>query len=215
MRSYILVIIASFFVSAIHSQESAEQVMDRMLSSFVDQRQMVFDFKLTVEIPEQNNIELEGNLIRSGDKYSATLGDRWIKTDGRTQWVYDPDLDEVQIYDANADNALPLNPEEILKIYNKDDFYFDITDKDASGQDVIYFVEFKPKDKSDDVVKARMAVYKSSAFPQYFKVIERDGMRYTLELKNINTSPAISTDEFTFQSEKNPNLRVEDLRVRE
>jgi len=217
MRPYILLIFTSFFlaVTGIHSQESAEQIMDRMLSSFVDQKQMVFDFKLTVKIPEQNNIEFEGNLIKSGDKYSATMGDRWIKTDGKTQWVFDPDLQEVQIYDANADNALPLSPEEMLKVYNTDDFDFDITGKEGNGQGEIYLVDFKPKDKSADVVKAGMAIYKSSAFPQYIKVTERDGMRYILELSNINTEPSISKDEFTFQPENNPNLRVEDLRVRE
>ncbi len=217
MRSHILLIFTSFFLAAtgIHSQESAEQIMDRMLSSFVDQKQMVFDFKLTVEIPEQNNIEFEGNLIKSDDKYSATMGDRWIKTDGKTQWVFDPDLQEVQIYDANADNALPLSPEEMLKVYNTDDFDFDITGKEGNGQNEIYLVEFKPKDKSADVVKAGMAIYKSSAFPKYIKVTERDGMRYILELSNINTEPSISKGEFTFQPENNPKLRVEDLRVRE
>jgi len=199
----------------VQAQESADRLMDRMMEAFVDQDEISFDFNLLVSIPDQNDIELNGTLHRSGSKYNAKLGDRWVKTNGETQWVYDPDLGEVQIYDASDDNALPLSPSEILKIYNKEDFDFDITGKEGVDQNLLYLMEFKPKDKSADVVKAKMTIHQSTALPRLIQVIERDGMQYTLKLENVNTSPTYTSGEFTFNPKNFPNLRVEDLRLRE
>ena len=215
MKYYALILISLFYVTASQSQETAQKLMDRMQTNFVDQDEMAFDFSLTVRIPEQNNIVLDGSLIRSNEKFSATLGDRWIKTDGVTQWVYDPELEEVQIYDASDENSLPMSPEEILKIYNTDDFDFEITKKIPAEEDLIYLVEFKPRDKSSFVVKASIKLYKSTALPLFMKVSERDGTQYTLELDNINSKPSINPNIFTFQAKNYPNLRTEDLRMQE
>jgi len=215
MRILIFVIISFFVLPTTNAQESANDLMQRVKNNFVNQDQMAFDFNLTVKIPEQKDISLNGSIIRSGSKFSASLGERWIKTDGNTQWVYDPDLGEVQIYDASEENALPLSPEEILKVYNSDDFAFEIRDEMPAEDDQLYLIEFKPRDKSSQVVKASMKVYKSSAIPTVMKVSERDGMQYELEIKNIDTKPSISPDEFTFNSKNYPNLKTEDLRVSE
>jgi outer membrane lipoprotein-sorting protein len=212
MRLIVFLFISLIIAPSSRAQQSASDLMDRVKSNFTSQKEIAFDFNLTVSIPEQKDIVLNGSIVRSDSQFSATLGERWIKTDGKTQWVYDPDLGEVQIYDADEDNALPLSPNELLKIYNTNDFSFDITNREAVGDDQLVLIEFKPIDKSGQIVKASMQVYQSSALPALMKISERDGMQYTLEVENIDTTPSISPAEFTFDADKYPELKIEDLR---
>ena len=214
MRTFFLFIFYISFAGFMQAQNQSTELMDRMEKAFINQDVIAFDFTLTVEIPEQNDITLSGNLLRSGSKFSATMGERWIKTDGKTQWVYDPDLDEIQIFDASQDNSLPISPKELLKIYNKSDFDYDITGKNTIEGVLVNYVEFKPKEKIDEVVKVRIAIEENTAYPQYIKVFERDGTRYALKMDNIVSSPQVNGAEFTFNAAEYPDTNIEDLRIK-
>lgn len=214
MKSVFLFIFTIPILGLVHAQNPSAELLNRMESAFINQDEIAFDFTLTIGIPEQNNITLSGDLLRSGSKFSANMGERWVKTDGETQWVYDPDLDEIQIFDATQDNSLPISPKELLKIYNKGDFHYDITGKNTINGVLVNYVEFKPKEKIDDVVKVRIAIEEATAHPQYIKVFERDGTRYTLEIDNIVSSPQINGEEFTFNASEYPDANIEDLRIK-
>ncbi len=208
-----LLICSAPLVFQLQAQKEATRLLDRMEVEFTERERAAFDFTLTIEVPEQEDIEMKGHLKKSGEQYSATLGDRWFKSDGTSQWVYDPDLGEVQIYKVGQDDALPMNPDQLLSMYKDGDFEYDITREEMTDEGLLRFVEFKPTDTASEIIKVRIAIYDSSGHPQYFKVFERDGVKYTLALSSISTNPSFSNGEFSFDPERHPNLKVEDLRI--
>jgi len=209
----VLLLVITPLVYQIQAQNEATQLLDRMETEFTEQEKAAFDFTLTIEVPEQSDIEMKGHLKKFGEQYSATLGDRWFKSDGTSQWVYDPDLNEVQIYQVGQADALPMNPDQFLSMYKDGEFDYDITGEEMTDEGLLRFVEFKPTDTASEIIKVRIAIYSSSGHPQYFKVFERDGMRYTLVLSSITTNPNFSKGEFSFDPERHPGLNVEDLRM--
>jgi len=212
MRSFII-FLSILTLSAIGNAQTAQEYLNKVEEGFSKLNKAAYSFSLTIEIPEQSDITQTGSLKKEGDKVYATIGDRWIKSDGTNQWVYDPELNEVQIFNASESNALPISPETLTRLYKDGSFEYDITGRGVIENKEVVFIEFKPLDDMSEYVKMRFALTEKDGQPVYFKVFARDANRYTLEINSVDKSPVFDQDIFTFKPSDYPNVTVEDLRL--
>ena len=168
---------------------------------------------MIIELPEQEPISMKGFFKKEGNKYHATIGERWVKSDGEAQYIYDPDLNEVQIYDAEGNEGLPISPEMITELYESEDYEYAITGKEVINGREVVLIEFKSLDPAAEYFKMRLAITSANAKPLYFKVFEKNGSRYSLEIDEIKDNVQFDKSEFTFDRSKHQDVNIEDLRM--
>lgn len=212
MRALLLSVL---FLTAglLNAQSTAKQLLQKVESHLTEADNVQYTYSLTIDFPDQDPIVKSGTFKKKGDKYHATIGQRWVKSDGKTQWIFDPDMNEVQIFNAEENDGLPISPEMITELYQSDEFEYAITGKEQLKGQEITLIEFKSNDPGSEYVKMRLALYSSNAKPVYFKVFERNGSRYDLSIDEINENVSYEEGEFTFDKSKHPNVHVEDLRM--
>lgn len=209
----LLLSVSLLFCGVLTAQQTAQQLLENIKTQLVNEESMQYDYSLTIAIPDQDAIQINGILKKQGDKYHATIGERWVKSDGQTQWIYNPDLNEVQIYDAKESGGMPFSPEMITDLYESDDFEYAITGKEEMNGRELTLIEFKSLDPGSEYFKMRLGLSTDPVKPVYFKVFSRDGSRYTLHINDIKKQVSFEKSEFTFESSKHPDIQVEDLRM--
>lgn len=189
-------------------------MLDRIRKKYDAYKTMEANFSLTIEVPERPKDLQKGIIAQEGNKFCLEMSDQTIVSDGKTTWVYQKKSNEVQINDADPNdvNAF-LTPKDLLRRYEKGDFLYAITDKVAEKNKVLTMIEFKPKDRSSEYAKFRLAVDEKAGTIESIKAFAKDGSRYTFLVTSLSTNKPLPQGRFSFDPQRYKGVRVEDLRL--
>jgi outer membrane lipoprotein-sorting protein len=166
-----------------------------------------------MEVPGRSKETQKGKMQQKGDKYHVNLDDQEVICDGKSTWIYLKKNKEVQVNDASASSdANSLSPKSLLKIYQNGSFAYNLNGTGNENGKSVQFIEVKPLDRNADYSKLRLAADKNNQITS-LKVFNKDGSRYSLQLKKMNTSAKLADALFTFNAAQYPGVRVEDLRM--
>ena len=189
---------------------------------------------VTQMLPAQNNKQAEGILDKLVTSLSSTNGIRidftgsengilYIKEekfhlknnkiqswyDGKTQWTYVADNEEVNISHPTPEDLQSLNPYLILTRY-KTDFNYAYngiqTKNGVNGHEII----LKPKQPER---KEIIRIYLSKTNQPLGMKIEQNGQTISeINVINYQTSSKLTDDTFRFNKSQYPNAEIIDLR---
>ena len=74
------------------------------------------------------------------------------------------------------------------------------------------FIDLTPNDKAKPYFKVRLAIDKAAKAIQSAIVFDKNGNRYTYEIKKFTPNPDISDAFFSFDTKQYPGIEVVDLR---
>lgn len=168
------------------------------------------DFTSITIIPDQPQQVQKGKLIQQGAKYRLEIPDRTIVNDGQSLWTYLPADKEVTIRDNEADGEFNT-PLDWLKIYEKKDYYFALTNQVKENGVLLDQIEFKPRDRKAEYSKVRLSIDPTNT-PKKIEIFFKDGLRMILQLDKLNSNAVIDPAAFMFDAKKYPGVHVEDLR---
>lgn len=168
------------------------------------------DFTSITMIPDQPQQTQKGKLIQQGSKYRLDIPDRTIVNDGQALWTYLPADKEVTIRDNEAEGEYNT-PLDWLKIYEKKDYYFALTNQVKENGVLLDQIEFKPRDRKAEYSKVRLSIDPTNT-PKKIEIFFKDGMRMILQLDKLNSNAVIDPATFLFDAKKYPGVHVEDLR---
>ena len=205
------------FASGIIAQETADKeakrILEKMRQQYESYEAVAADFKLTIEIPEMDKEIQQGKIIQRDEQYKLDLPDQAVICDGKTLWLHLKKNKEVQINDVEEESEDILSPKDLLRMYEKDDYLYALTNDDFEGNIAIQQIEFKPTDRDSEIAKLRLTINKKNLEVMRIQAFNKDGSRYTLEVTSFKTNPAINAATFVFNKADYPGVRVEDLRM--
>jgi hypothetical protein len=143
-----------------------------------------------------------GDLTIKGDKFRMTLGANETKFDGRTQWVFVSEYNEVSITEPTKEELQEINPLAMIE-------YYVSKDKISQSDDgAINFYPTNPKESEYFRIELRL---NKTNLPSRLVIHQKNGDKITLIFDSLNKTK-VSDDCFVFDVVKYPNVEVNDLR---
>ena len=154
-----------------------------------------------------------GTMWHKGNKYKLEIKGQTIFCDGKTQWTYIKEDNEVQVSDApdpaKSDN---INPANIFTIYEKDFKYKFIKEEVLDGAAVyqIDIYPLVPGKKPYHTVKLTIDKIKLQIIK--VKVMNKDGNTTTINVKSFTANADMPDATFIFSKADHPGVIETDLR---
>ena len=143
-----------------------------------------------------------GDLTIKGNKFRMTLGSNETKFDGRTQWVFVSEYNEVSITEPTKEELREINPLAMIE-------YYVAKDKISQSDDgAINFYPTNPKESEYFRIELRL---NKTNLPSRLVIHQKNGDKITLIFDSLNKTKE-SDDCFVFDVVKYPNVEVNDLR---
>lgn len=206
--------VAQTTVPAEKNDPAAKKILDKIRKKYEAYKTVEAAFSLTIEVPTQAKEVQKGVIAQEGAKFRLDMNDQVIVSDGITTWAYQKKSNELQISNADPNDANAfLTPKDLLRRYQKGDFLYAISDKTTENGKVLTQIEFKPKDRNSEYAKLRVAIDEKAGAIQSIKAFAKDGSRYTFAITRLSPNKALGAGQFTFDQNQYKGIRVEDLRM--
>ena len=202
MKKYLLIslsfIICHLSFSEAHAQ-SAIKVLDKAASTIALKDGVKADFKMTGGMGSAS-----GTIVIKGKKFHATTPQATIWFDGKTQWTYLKDNDEVSVTTPNESQLQTINPYNFLNLYKKG---YDASLNSTVNTHVVHLTATSTERKIKELF---ITVDKKTNYPTQVKLLQ--GKKWTVfdisNLKKQNTPDS----QFKFNSKDFPKAEIIDLR---
>jgi outer membrane lipoprotein-sorting protein len=210
MMMLIVFVGLALFSAQAQSDAKAKAILDKVSAKTKAYSSITADFSFTMSnsaagINETNT----GNIALSKNKYKVNLNGIEILSNGKTQWTYMKDANEVSISASESDpNA--LNPAEIFTIYEKG-FKNTYAGEVAQGGKKLAKIELIPTTKRD-FSKVMLLIDTSNSQIVSATMTGNDGNTYTIKVSSMDTSKKYSDSTFEFNKSKYPGVHVIDMR---
>jgi len=191
---------------------NAKAILDKVGKKYQKLDNIKADFNLTIEnVQEEYTEEQVGSVTLAGEKFRMTLNDQEVICDNQTIWTHLIEDEEVQINIYEEEENI-MSPTEMFKIYETDYFYAYMgMDTYADGKSY-QLIELSPNDKDQEYFKIKIWIDKDEKLIYHFKVYEKNGTRYTMDIKEFELNADLPEYYFIFDEEAHPNVDVIDLR---
>lgn len=190
----------------------AKKVLDAVSAKFKTFKTVKATFTYKVENAAGKALSTKtGSILMKGTKYRVSFGGQEIFSDGKTVWNYDKAANEVTISTLDA-SAGTITPQKLFTNFYDNDFLYKMNGEKKVGSRTLQEIEMTPTDKSKPFHKVYILVDKSARTLYSTRVLEKGGNRYSYTVANMNTTTAISDNQFVFDKSKYPGVEVIDLR---
>ena len=196
----IVLAITLAMIGMISYAQSAKQVLDKTAQTISNKQGITAKF--TISGP--NFSPTSGTIMVKGKKVQATTEVATIWFDGKTQWTYVKNNNEVNVSNPSEDELQALNPYTFINIYRKG-FNYTMTTKGNS-----YEVHLTATDKKRNIQEMYITVNKTSYTPTQVKMKQRNGWT-TINISNLKATK-LSDAIFSFNAKDYPRAEVIDLR---
>lgn len=165
------------------------------------------NFSLAVKSATMGNQTVKGNFTMKGNKFTLNMSDMNVFYDGKTQWTYKEDVNEVTITNPNEKELAETNPLAILSAYRAKSNI-----KMVKSIGSMYVIQLTPKDVKSDVKKIIVNVNKINNYPLSLQLTDKKGTVSTLTLTQFKANVKVADSDFVFNQNKYKGLDVNDLR---
>ena len=202
MKKYLLIslsfIICHLTFSEAHAQ-SAIKVLDKAASTIALKDGVKANFKMTGGMGSAS-----GTIVIKGKKFHATTPQATIWFDGKTQWTYLKDNDEVSVTTPNESQLQAINPYNFLNLYKKG---YDATLNSSGNSHVVHLTATSTERKIKEIF---ITVDKKTNYPTQVKMLQ--GKKWTIfDISNLKKQN-IPDSQFKFNSKDFPKAEIIDLR---
>ena len=180
--------------------ESAKSILDKAAATVSSPQGVEARF----QIVSRQFGSTSGSIAIKGNKFQATTPQAIIWFDGKTQWAYMRQNDEVNISTPSEVELQAINPYNFINIYKKG---FRLSSKKVANS---YEVHLIAKDKSRHIQEMYIIVDQASYRPTHVKM-KTNGKWSTIIISGLKTTP-LSDTIFKFNAKDYPKAEIIDLR---
>ncbi|MDR2286339.1 MAG: outer membrane lipoprotein carrier protein LolA [Prevotellaceae bacterium] len=196
-----------------NSQKDLEEVLDELARTIASYKCLYFEYTLkTEDLQLSTSTMQDGKAMMKGNKYRVSTKDIELYNDGTTQWQYLKEDNEVMISLADSTADIVANPLGFI-LGDKKEFKQKLKGEvNEDGFDLLE-IDFYPKDIKMPYSFIRVRIDDSAHKPYSIKYAGKDGVNYTIKIKNYTPDDDIPEDEeFVFDTSKYPDIETVDLR---
>ncbi len=191
----------------------AGQILDRAAQKAKSMKSLQADFTLVIEDrKEKSRNTSAGNLLVSQNKYKITSEKSVIFFNGKTTWTYLPDNNEVTITEPmNQADDFMSNPALFFTLYQRD-FKYRYVQETAVNGTRCHEIDLFPRNLNQPYSKIKVYISMQSSLPEIITSVGKDGVDYTVYLKNLILDREVNPSTFTFDPAKYKKVEVVDMR---
>ena len=196
MVSVLFTIHCSLFTA---TAQTAKSVLDKAAATITVKDGVKANFKMTA-----SQGGTSGTIWLKGKKFHATTSMAMIWFDGKTQWTYMKNNDEVNISTPTESQLQAINPYNFINLYKNG---YDLT-LNKSGNDFI--VHLTASSDSKKIKELFISVDKKSYHPKQVKLLQ--GKKWTVFDITDLKKESVADSKFRFNAKDFPTAEVIDLR---
>lgn len=157
MKRIVILLFALFPLFAV-AQNGAAAMLDKAVAVIKSDAAVQMDYDYTVYDDDDVIVYSDnGTMKLDNDRYSLVMENMKVWCDGKVQWSYMKDIDEVYITDADSEEAQNLSPLYIMERY-RTNYALSLVDKGPSA-----VVVLTAGDAEEEIGKIELAIDKKSA----------------------------------------------------
>jgi len=210
----ISLIILIISISCYCQEHIAKDILENLRKKTQTYQNITINFDLNYiwgdsEITNKKQISntKSGTLTSQEDKFILEFDNQIIINNGKTQWIYLSDMNEVQIVNSDTDNSL-ISPNKLLTIYEKD-YKYNYVGSETEGSKYLQIIDLFPKE-STEFIKITIAIDSSKNVLDKIILKDKSGGKYIYLIKSFKSNTKTKT--FNFNIEDFPGIEVIDLR---
>jgi outer membrane lipoprotein-sorting protein len=206
--SVMILLVAGLTVAA-QQNPKAKAALDKAVA-LVKSTPVKIVFATTVETAQNRKQNFSGTIYLKGDKFKLQMNGSESYFDGKTEWVYVPENNEVTISGLTAKEQRSVNPLAVLSQYEGKTTKIGFV-QDAKAPVGSQLIDIYPPVGSANEFRIVVKLDQRTSSPQSIVLYGRDGSRTTLTIKSLQKiSPDASF--FTFNVKEHSRVSVNDLR---
>ena len=215
MKRVILLIIASIASLMVSAQGSTSQmeILDQVAVKTEKYVGLKIDFTMYVEnLHNAKRDSYKGNAVYKQGLYKMDIMGQVVYSDGKTNWTYLKDADEINITNNSENEAFMTNPQAMLKDYKSKFKVNYISDKFEKNRALMEF-DFYPK-QIENKKYSKITIRIDKTKKQIFSVryVGKDGVNYLVEIDKMLENPTIADTEVKFNKASYPGAELIDMR---
>lgn len=216
MKTVALLLIAAIgSIEAANAQTDAKAkaILNEVSKKYRSYQTVSADFSLLIESRQSNSKETQQGILyvkAKENKYKISTTDQDMISDGKTLWTYLKEEKEVQVTTVNK-NDDALNPAKVFTIYESGFKYLYTGEKKIANK-VYQMIDLTPTDINKSYFKIRLSIDKTAKQVASAVMFEKNGNRYTYNVKNFSSNAKVPESTFIFDAKKYPGIEVVDLR---
>ena len=180
------------------SAQTAKEVLDKTAATISKVQGAQANFTISGQ-----NMNTSGTIAIKGKKFHATTPQASIWFDGKTQWTYLKNNDEVNIATPSAEEQQAINPYTFINMYKNGYKY---TMEKKGGHYVVHLTATGKK----SIQEMYVTIGQKSYVPSQIRYKAGKGW-ITIDIRNFKTAN-LSDGLFRFNAKDFPNAEVIDLR---
>ena len=181
------------------SAQTAKSVLDKAAATVTMKAGVKADFKMTGSMGSTS-----GTIIIKGKKFHATTPQASVWFDGKTQWTYMKDNDEVNIVNPTEEQLQTINPYNFLNLYKKG---YNATLNSNGNNHVVHLIASTASNKIRELF---ITIDKKTNHPTQVKLLQ--GKKWTIfDISNLKKQN-IPDSQFKFNTKDFPKAEIIDLR---
>ena len=179
--------------------QSAKAVLDKAAGTITAQSGVKANFKMTTA-----NGSTSGTIAIKGKKFYATTPQAKVWFDGKTQWTYLKNNDEVNVSNPTEAQLQAINPYNFIHLYKRGYTYT----MNTAGTDYVIHLVANSTDRK--IKELFISVNKKTYQPKQVKMLQ--GKKWTTFDINSIKKESIPDSQFRFNAKDFPKAEVIDLR---
>ncbi|NDV79603.1 LolA-like putative outer membrane lipoprotein chaperone [Dysgonomonas sp. 511] len=192
--------------------QNARSILDKASETYNNAGGVIVSFTLdSKDIKSKSTYSYDGKAYMKGDKFRIEIPDAITWFDGKTQWVYIKDTEEVNVSNPTGEELQAISPSVLFNIYKKG-FNLKYNGEKRMAGKVHQEVELAPQKKGAEFTKIVVLIDKSSNKFSKITLTDKAGMENVLTIKKYQTGAALADTSFRFEKKNYPNAEIVDLR---
>ena len=192
-------LITAMLLSVATYGQTAKSVLDKAAANVSAKEGIRANFKMT-----GSHGNTSGQIAVKGRKFYATTPMATVWFDGKTQWTYMKNNDEVNISNPTEAQLQAINPYNFINLYKKGYNYT----LNKSGNDFV--VHLTATNANAKIKEMFISINKNSYNPTQVKLLQ--GKKWTIFDITDLKKQAVADSQFRFNSKDFPSAEVIDLR---
>ena len=192
-------LITAVLLNAATYAQTATSILDKAAATVTMKEGVKADFKMSGSMGNTS-----GTIVIKGKKFHATTPQASVWFDGKTQWTYMKDNDEVNVSTPNESQLQAINPYNFINLYKKG---YKATLNSIGNSHVVHLTASSADRKIKELF---ITVDKKTYHPTQVKLLQ--GKKWTIfDITNLKKQ-ATADAEFRFNAKDFPHAEIIDLR---
>lgn len=197
---HLVYIFCLFFSITVNAQNAAQarKILDKTATVIGNKKGASASFSVTGK-----NLNASGTISIKGNKFQATTPQAIVWYDGKTQWTYVKQSQEVNVNNPTEAQQQTMNPYKFINLYKNG---FDLSMKNVSEGWQIHLYATNQK----RTIKEMYVTINKNYQPQTIKMRQASGW-ITIKVSNFKVK-SLGDTMFRFNAKDYPNAEIIDLR---